>query len=322
MKKFLLKLVGWISLFLVFGLILLTVYKYKFYGNGTMRQKAAFYEKNSEKYNAIILGSSRMYRHLDPAILDSVTHHQIKAYNMATGGSFFTESSYIFHQLKLDKNVKYLFFELQGLLPLESNVLSTKALYYHDLRTSIFESNYYWESKDWDGIYTAFEHYFINVFYLKKLDQTNYFIDQGSADYRDGYYPLEKEYNRSTSVKTQRDYYVKDTMQLFLKRNEPLKMIKMNTSWENEIISLNNECDKRGIKLVLVSPIFTEPYDLSFLKEVSNTKILDFTSRKKFKDFYSSKNAQDNGHLNQRGAKKFSKIFADSLNVYLEVIRK
>ncbi|MFC6267093.1 hypothetical protein [Frigoriflavimonas asaccharolytica] len=322
MKKFVFKLVAWISLFLILGLCLLFSNKYKFYGNGTIRQKVDFYKKNGEKYNAIIMGSSRMYRHLDPVVLDSATHHQIKAYNMATGGSFYTESRYILRQLELNKNIKYVFFEIQGVLPLERNALSTKALYYHDLPSTIFESKYYSETKDWAGVYTAVEHYFINIFYLKKLDQTDYFIDQGSADYRDGYYPLEKEYNRSTSVKTQRDTYVKDTMQLYSQRNFVLQPKKMNTAWENDIQLLIKECDKRGVKLVLVSQLFTEPYDMSFLKKNSKTKVLDFTARKKFKDFYTSKNAQDNGHLNQLGARKFSKIFADSVNIYLNEIRK
>ena len=70
--------------------------------------------------------------------------------------------------------------------------------------------------------------------------------------------------------------------------------------------------------MILVTSLFTEPMDLSFINEDENTEILDFTSTQKFKEFYNFKHVYDNGHLNKVGSKLFTQKFADSLNNVLE----
>lgn len=89
MKRFSLKIFVWCLGILFVGLFLMSNKKYKFYGNGEAKLKVDYYSKNSEKYNTLIFGSSRMYRHINPTLLDSATSHKIKAYNLASGGTFF-----------------------------------------------------------------------------------------------------------------------------------------------------------------------------------------------------------------------------------------
>lgn len=317
MKKFLLQILCWAFGFLVIGLLLMSYNKYKFYGNAATEKKIAYYNNNDEKYNALIFGSSRMYRHVNPVLLNPETSHRIKAYNMSTGGTFFAESLYQFRNTKIDKNIKYVIFEAQDLIPFETNAYSNKILYYHDLPTTFFEVNYHFEDKDWNSLYLSVTHYLANIFYFKKLSKT-YLSQTEFINYQDGYYPLEKEYDQFISVKKQRDDYLKDTTKVALQKNQVLAIKKMNSAWENEIKLLKKECENKGVKLILISSLFTEPKDFSFIKEDSYLKVIDFTSRKKFREFYSNKYVYDNGHLNMEGSKIFTKKLAESLNVFLD----
>ena len=317
MKRFLLKIFVWFFGILLIGLFLMNCKKYQFYGNGEARLQIEYYTKNATKYNTLIFGSSRMYRHINPTLLDSATSHKIKAYNLASGGTFFSESLYQFHQTPIDKNIKFVIFEMQDILPFESNAFSEKILYYHDIPTTNFELKYHLENNDWNSMYLSANHYIANIFYYKKLGQQSN-NNKEFLSFSNGYNPLEKEYNRYNSVKTQRDAYLQDTIKVHNKVNQMLPQKKMNVAWENEIQLLKKECKKRGIKLILVTSLFTEPMDLSFINEDENTEILDFTSTQKFKEFYNFKHVYDNGHLNKVGSKLFTQKFADSLNNVLE----
>jgi hypothetical protein len=317
MKRFLLKIFVWFFGILLIGLFLMNYKKYQFYGNGEARLKIEYYTKNATKYNTLIFGSSRMYRHINPTLLDSATSHKIKAYNLASGGTFFSESLYQFHQTPIDKNIKYVIFELQDLMPFENNAYSEKILYYHDIPTTSFEVKYHLKNKDWNSLFLTLTNFVSNIFYFKKLNRQELYHTE-FLTFNNGYFPLEKDYTLFQSVRTQRAAYLKDTTQLTQRMEQKVVKKKMNVVWKNEIKSLEKECQDRGIKLILVSSLFTQPIDFSFLKKDSTTKILDFTSPKKFKEFYTYKNVHDNGHLNMRGSKIFTQKFADRLNNVIE----
>lgn len=317
MKRFSLKIFVWCLGILFVGLFLMSNKKYKFYGNGEAKLKVDYYSKNSEKYNTLIFGSSRMYRHINPTLLDSATSHKIKAYNLASGGTFFSESLYQFYHTPIDENIKFVIFEVQDILPFETNSYSGKILYYHDLPTTNFEVKYHLLNDDWNSIYLSATHFISNIFYFKKIGQQ----DVNNREFlskSNGYYPLEKEYDRFNSVKSQRDAYMKDTTKVYESVSQILPKKQMNATWKNEIKALKKECENRGIQLILVAPLFSDPMDLSFIKQDSNTKILDFTSRQKFREFYNFKHVYDNGHLNMLGSKIFTQKFADSLNTILD----
>lgn len=315
MKKFIIKIACWLLFLFLVGYGLASVKKYKLYGEYFIRQKVNYYDKHGAGYNALVFGSSRMYRQLNTGLLDSATTGKIRAYNMASGGTFFSESMYEYRHTNIHKNVKYLFFEIQDVQPFDINAYTEKFLYCHDLPTVNFELKYFARNNDWNSSFLSLSHWFANIFYFKKLGQRDKTVNE-FTNYNNGYFPLEKDYKNLLSVQKQRSIYLKDTTQIYKNRiqveNTPKK--KLNPALVYELRLLAEDCQRKGIKLFLVLPPFSTPADLSEIRTISDTRILDFSSRKAFGEFYTYRNAYDNGHLNRRGAALFTHILADSLN--------
>jgi hypothetical protein len=315
MKKFIIKIACWLLFLFLLGYGLASIKKYKLYGEYFIRQKINYYDRHGEKYNALVFGSSRMYRQVNTGLLDSATSHKIKAYNLASGGTFFSESMYEYRHTDIHKNVKYIFFEIQDVQPFDVNAYTEKFLYCHDLPTVNFELKYFAHNNDWNSSFLSVSHWFANIFYFKKLGQRDKTVNE-FIDYNNGYFPLEKDYKNMVSVRKARSIYLKDTTLIYKNRisaeKSPKK--KLNPALVSELKFLAEDCQKKGIKLFLVLPPFSTPADLSEVKTIPGTEILDFSSRSTFGEFYTNSNAYDNGHLNGHGAVLFTKKLADSLN--------
>jgi hypothetical protein len=319
MKKFILNLIFLCFCLFLVGYWLSSLKKYRLYGDYFIRQKVNYYNKHSDKYNTVVFGSSRMYRQMQPGLLDSATLHKIKAYNLATGGTFFSESMYVFRQININKNIKYIIFEIQDVQPFDINAYTEKFLYCHDFSTVNFELKYFINDHDWNSSFLSVSHFLANIFYLKKLGQRdkpqNEFVN-----YNNGFYPLEKDYEKLLKVKELRLQYLQDTT--FISRDnknfEKTVKKKLNPALVDELGLLAKECKSKGIKLILILPPFAKPTELSELRKIPNAKILDFSSRNKFKELYSPGNVYDYGHLSAKGSAVFTMKLADSLNHFIK----
>ncbi len=315
MKKFIIRIACWLVFLFLIGFALASVKKYQLYGEYFIRQKVNYYDRHGAGYNALVFGSSRMYRQVNTGLLDSATAHKVKAYNLASGGTFFSESMYEYRHTDVHKNVKYVFFEIQDVQPFDVNAYTEKFLYCHDLPTVNFELKYFAHNSDWNSSFLSVSHFFANMFYFKKLGQRDKTINE-FTDYNNGYYPLEKDYKNLISVRKQRAVYLKDTTLIYRHRVEIEKSPKkrLNPALVGELRLLAADCQKKGIKLFFVLPPFSTPSDLSEVKGIPGAEILDFSSRSIFRELYTNRNVYDNGHLNRRGAAIFTGKLADSLN--------
>jgi len=319
MKKFIINIILLFFCLFLAGYGLSSLKKYKFYGEYFIRQKANYYDQHGDEYNTIVFGSSRMYRQVNAGLLDSATAHKIKAYNLASGGTFFSESMYEYRHINIHKNVKYIIFEIQDVQPFDVNAYTEKFLYCHDFSTVNFELKYFMNENDWNSSFLSVSHFFANIFYLKKLGQRdkpqNEFVD-----YNNGYYPLEKDYEKLLKVKELRLQYLQDTT--FISRDninfEKKIKEKLNPALIDELRLLAKDCKNKGIKLIFLLPPFAKPTELSEIKNIPDTKILDFSSRNKFKEFYSPGNVYDYGHLSTKGSAVFTMKLADSLNHFIK----
>ncbi len=315
MKRFIIKITCWLLFLFLIGYGLASVKKYKLYGEYFIRQKVNYYDKHGAGYNALVFGSSRMYRQVNTGLLDSATMHKVKAYNMASGGTFFSESMYEYRHTGLHKNIKYLFFEIQDVQPFDINAYTEKFLYCHDLPTVNFELKYFAHNKDWNSSFLTVSHWFANIFYFKKLGQRDKTVNE-FTDYNNGYFPLEKDYKNLVSVRKARAVYLKDTKLIYKNRIDAEKgpEKKLNPALVSELRLLAEDCRRKKIKLFLVLPPFSTPTNLSEVSAIPDARILDFSSRTAFSEFYTNRNAYDNGHLNRDGATLFTKKLADSLH--------
>src|SRR5688572_21659275 len=69
MKKFILNISIFFSVAIILGQIPLFFIS-PYYGNEIYNEKYNFFYNNSKDYNTIFIGSSRLYRHVDPKQLD------------------------------------------------------------------------------------------------------------------------------------------------------------------------------------------------------------------------------------------------------------
>ena len=115
------------------------------YGNEDYLYKQAEYKEKEKDFNTVVFGSSRMYRHLNVSLLDSlIPELQITTYNFATPGSYNPESYYLYSQFlnHLDSGkVKLAYLELmplnyistENILSVKSNYWNTNAFFYYSL---------------------------------------------------------------------------------------------------------------------------------------------------------------------------------------------
>lgn len=314
MKKFIIKTICWLLCIFLAGYGLSFFSKYKFYGDYFVRQKINYFNQHNNKYNAVILGSSRMFRQIDPRLLGSATSHQIKAYNLAAGGTFFTENRYIYRQINIPDNIKYVLFEIQDLQPFDKNSYSEKIMYYHDFPTVGFELSYFIKENNINSSFLALSQFFANIFYFKKIGSRDK-IKNEFVDYNHGYFPLEKDYDEYKNIRKLRQQYLMDTAVVSKDNRNLEKEIseKLNPILIHNIKLFAEDCKSKGMKLILVLPPFAKPTELSEMKKIPDAKVLDFSSRSLFKELYYSKNVYDIGHLSSSGSKAFTLKLADSL---------
>ncbi|MBK6273403.1 MAG: hypothetical protein IPF58_01340 [Saprospirales bacterium] len=106
LKKLLIK--GGLLIGVLFLLSTILKWMLPFYwGDTTQATKFEYYKKNATNYNAVFLGGSLEYRHLDPAIIDSIAGLNdipLKSYNLGVDGHGMIQQLYDLNGLLKIKN--------------------------------------------------------------------------------------------------------------------------------------------------------------------------------------------------------------------------
>lgn len=82
------------NIVLLFAILLLCSFIVKlfipfYWGDSTQATKFEYYKQNSKNYNAVYLGGSLEYRHLDPEIIDSIAQKNginLHSFNLGIDG--------------------------------------------------------------------------------------------------------------------------------------------------------------------------------------------------------------------------------------------
>jgi len=90
-----------------------------YYGNAQYNTKLNYFNQNKSDYNSVVFGSSRLYRHFNTKLFDSLTNDNIKSFNLAAPGTYNPEAYFLYDEFlkKVNHNtIKYAFIELQSLI--------------------------------------------------------------------------------------------------------------------------------------------------------------------------------------------------------------
>lgn len=137
MRAFLFRLSLFIVILIATGSLLKNIskkYVSTFYGNDCIDVKYIEFMDLMENFNSIIVGSSRLYRNLDPTILDTtLAEYQLRTYNLACPATFNPEAYIILERLLSEipeGKIKYAFVELQELDLIAPENIYTKKYYW------------------------------------------------------------------------------------------------------------------------------------------------------------------------------------------------
>ncbi|WP_395043419.1 hypothetical protein [Flavobacterium sp.] len=272
-----------------FAMLLLADIFYTYiYLNSYNRNKIQFvFNSEPQKYDLIILGSSRANNHFDAEMFNK---KGIKTFNYGMSGSRLSEDA-LFLELMIERNYKIKNIILEVDLNINTDGFSegTRACFMPYIHNSKTIKKYYKDLPNFNKVYYIPFYRYIN--YESKIGFREMFfasIHKKSKDFDHfGYYPL---YEKNSVLKL-------DISKYYPKKNKSYELIK-------------KICQQNNINLItLTTPICTGCNNREYFKNVKKLypEIHNYENIVTDDKYFSSC-----GHMNDKGAKIFtSKIISD-----------
>jgi hypothetical protein len=329
MKKFIKKGIIFILLLVIILVIKKLITPY-YLGNRTYKDKLEYFNNNynNEKYNTVFFGSSRIYRHINSALFDSLLNKtDVKTFNFATAGTFNPESYYLYDNFinNLDgKEMDYAFLELQSLFNFsKTNSQTTKGSYWNNLHYLNYSINYILASKDNNLRKNEFISNYSRSFIYSFLDfkiLLNYLsLNSKKRIGLNGFYPLEKEMIETKGKNSLETRWVNfhSNPAVLKTRIEAAQKTKnlnsdnsINKYYLNYLNSLINKSKQKGVNLVFIlPPRLSEGEYLELIPIVNlipRQHVIKLNDPEKYKELYIEEYSFDIGHLNSEGANIFT----------------
>ncbi len=340
-----------ISLLIILLLLLSTVIKWLlpfYWGDTTQATKFEYYKQHATAYNAVYLGGSLEYRHIDPAIIDSIANSNniaLKSYNLGVDGHGLVQQLHDLNGLLKIKNpnLKKVFLSVSSDAYFYlANVHTTKWNAWQNLPSTIKALRMVYSFND--GLkkklkYTYYGMGWIeNLFLVSELpDIFEYFLKKDKQDNsylgkrKNGFYPYDyEEYHLIMEYKWQdtmlleskklyeakkniRDSLTNDITQSF---NRYKGTEKANAAMVDILMAAYKKCAQRGIQVYfMLPPKARTSYDILlpvFHAMPAHTKI-ELADPRKYPKYYLVENGYNFHHLNYKGAKILSHDFAHQL---------
>ncbi len=352
MRVLIFKAVTFLFLLLFGSQVLIKPFIYhEFWGAPLFISKYDRFFNPESDHNAVFVGSSRTFRNTDPSVFDSITG--LKSFNFGieeVGCPFnYTLTEKIISSKKAE-NLDYLFLELfspEGNLPEElmTDVNQTnKSLFWNEPFGFVFSVRALTESKTLSISEKTTEikvHLFAFLQSAFKLGFVQRILDSESKrlhdDYlgalRNGYYSYDEEFatpfggylaDRITEMQ-QHPELLEERM--FSSSSRYLNGLKTSNGlrfhWKY-LEQLVSKCEKKGIQLILVvHPRMTKAQCDYFhyfnLNGFDRTPVLNYSSSDVYPEYYEDEYLFDKGHLNGKGAAKFTATFAHDVNRLLNL---
>ncbi|MGB5982872.1 MAG: hypothetical protein WBG46_12070 [Nonlabens sp.] len=327
MKIFLKRLVLFFSLLMAI-LVLKKIFTPYFLGNVYFKPKLEYYNKNYETkdYNTVFFGSSRIFRHINPNVLDSImSDENIETFNFGTVGTYNPESYFLYENFinnQADEKIDYAFLEIQALNDIDAkNLATTKGNYWNSIEFLNFAINYISDTNKSDSeksdlmaryfkshLYSYFD---VKIFKHYSMDTKNTARRMGS----DGFYSLDDDLEETPNnrvLNQRRENFLADTEVLKERRQSVLDIYErtsdmvLNEFHYTYLLSLIEKSKEKGIDLIFVlPPRLTEEQYLELLpisNQLPKRNVINLSDPKTYDKLYMNEYSYDVGHLNARGA--------------------
>ncbi|MEL7426414.1 MAG: hypothetical protein AAFN81_25695, partial [Bacteroidota bacterium] len=335
MSKFLRKLLLFTLPVIVLAIIKKAVTPY-YFGDDLHAQKLAFFQQNQGLYNTVLFGSSRVYRHINPAVFDAtLSEYGVGAFNFATPSTMNPESYYLYEKFLEELKpgqIRYAVLEAHVLIKLSQNATTTKGSYWNTLKNLSYSLQYLHASS-----FSASEKWYSTANYLRSflygLVDFGMLNPQRRARHREqqlphhqaGYLALEDELQQlgAASMRSQRRAkFQNDTSRLATRiraaKNQEAyeqKRGQYNAIHLDRLQRLLLLSEAKGVELFFLLPPRLKEADyeelVPLLMEFPPERVLSMYEYPENALFYSTVYSFDIGHFNKQGADLFTRKLAE-----------
>lgn len=336
----------------VYPLFKLTTWSW---GSPIIHQKRLYLDRHPDDFNMVVIGSSRVYRQIDPSILDTeiVADTSVKAFNFGVNWLFAPESFYIFDHLKKDHpNLKYAIIELSKIKSIDyPNLHTTRIKYWYNfdritfalkaistsvfsfpekLATSVAHLISYFDKLINLGYVTEAVDFNSNHMYSDKYDELGPDLN-GFKPYADVdpskivTEPGEDQmwnvrFHNDTSVVTRRKEI--SAMQFAKFESNPELLQTYNTNYVHHLKEMISQAKSQGIHLIfLISPrVDKNQYNeiIPVFNQLPPSNRIEISDSRDYPELYLARYSTDETHLNKSGSVIYTKILARKINDILQ----
>ncbi len=320
-----------------------------YWGDSVQTVKYEYYKKNAEQYNAVFLGGSLEYRHIDPAVIDSVAKMNdldLHSFNLGIDGhGIIQQMSDLDGLLRIKNlNLKYIFLSISS-EPyfFKSNLHTPKWVSWHTANSTYRALSIIPSLKDPAKFKTKFAGHYV-FSWLENLmnigtvpDMLKYYFDKSNLDIsyngknKNGFYPYDYEETHlfmeykweDTLLLQSRKRFEKGDVYSDTLNKQILNSFtsykgteKPNDAMVKLCIDAYKKCAKRGIQVFfMLPPKARTNYSLllpvfNAMPEGSKIEVADI---RKYPKFYTTEYGYNFHHLNYKGAKLLSNEMAKQI---------
>lgn len=330
MKKFLLNLIAFVSIIVLINEIT-SYWINPFNGSAGIETKVEFIKKDTTKYDAILFGSSRLFRAFNPMIFDSVlAQNNIKSYNLAAPGITNPEVFYLLdNYIRVSSHKpEYVFLELISFDIIKKKWNDVpKYFYWERIPYYNFCLQYILNSDDPISLKSKLLWLHTKGFVYKntRFPQFHSFFDTKSqkkyfGEDEQGYLAVEDTRGIGDEQIEFRKERFNNQLAALEARTENLTYeytLKFDSAWLNQyyytfLVDLIEKYDTKGIHIVYIIPPRADTFlqEIALLHTLPPDHIIDMGNPSNYPEFYSLEYTFDKSHLNKQGASIFTKKFA------------
>ena len=308
-----------------------------FWGNPAISKKISFLENAERPYDRLFIGSSRIFREVDPPMLDSTLADGWKSFNLGYPSMFAPEGDIVCERLIRSMKIKArtVYVELNPFrLFQEQELKSARDWYMVTPRVGWDLASHAWGMK-WlsrekrTGYVEGASRACIKASFLPGLfDQ--YMERDGKDDEfvfgpdRDGFNPFDVKEAQSVKDKGLAErirLFATDTSvihereQAILSYYQDPGKVPYSKVYRDMLENLMALGDERGIKVVfLLMPLSNSREQMSLFYSLPKDRRIDLCDPLRYPELYMARNVFDKGHLNSAGSRLLTMALANEIH--------
>ncbi|MCB0107894.1 MAG: hypothetical protein KDE53_18360 [Caldilineaceae bacterium] len=322
-----------------------------YWGNPECADKLRTLHNRAAEFNTLFIGSSRVYRQINPALFDTMSVVPTSSFNLGCSRTFTPESFYLFkHMIEDDalNNLQYIVMELQIVTPIApDNRGAIQSQYYLDAEELRFAMAEVLNAEDLSLKRRSKMLIGYGESYLRRLLGINTLRTKLAILYNpaslwaginamvaanapDGYYSLEREAREiGGEVLVRRQEFLANPAELSRRKAQAQQIydnvatFHANPTYLTRLKQLIALANAHHIHLIFVLPprlqdeYFAELVPLFY--QLNPAHRIDLGNPERFADFYAMENSYDVGHLNDHGSALFTQALATQFSELVTV---